>query len=131
MDNQNQKSEQPAANTVAQPAAPALSPLTPAPQPTDKPKLEVSDTVAQSLLMIDGMQDSNKKKLRLPLGLLVSIAVVIVLLFAASYMISSTKPNKNKTNTNGSQSTDSNSVSNQINQDVQSCSNVVNAVSQC
>jgi hypothetical protein len=98
-------------------------------QATTKPQLEVPDTVAQSLLAINGAESQQKTKLRLPIGLLVTIGVVITLLIIASYLLGGVRSAQNPQNTNTS--TSSQNGDSQVNQDVKSCSNIVNAVSEC
>jgi hypothetical protein len=128
MDNQNQQPEVPLSPSTpnTQPATPAQTPTA---QATSKPQIEVSDAVAQSLLALNGVEGKPKTKLKLPIGLLISIAVVVVLAIAASYMLGGLKPAKNHSNT--STSSTSQNGDTQINNDVKSCSNVVNAVSEC
>lgn len=139
MDNQDQ---QPGANSQPvdpQPIAIPTHNMAATPQ-QKKPELNLSDQEAQAILAINNIEASQHRKLKLPIGMLITIAVLIVLVAAASYMLSSLKTGNNTKSANttntGSSSDQSTSatgkgVDNQVNQDVNSCSNVVNALSEC
>jgi hypothetical protein len=109
----------------------------PTSQPTiNRPVLEVPDSVAKSLLEINAAQTSQKHKQKLPIGLIITIGVLVVLVILASILLDGANKSKglgqSGTNTsNQSQSTSSQGSDSQINQDVNSCSNVSTAVSEC
>ena len=102
----------------------------------DKPKAEMSDADVQSLFALNGLQGTPKKKLRLPIGMILTVAVLVILLLVVNYMLGKAKtpqPSNNSANTNTSTSNESPTQQgeDQVNQDVNSCSNIVNAVTKC
>lgn len=105
-----------------------------------KTKLNISDEQAQALLAINNLQRSPPKQhTRAPVGLLITLATIVVLVIVASVILSNIKPGSNTTTTTSGSSTPSSSSSsekndgttNQINQDVNGCSNPLTAISQC
>jgi len=144
MDNRNQKptvhDQRPVRQAVTTPVPkPAI------PSSDNNPKLDISAEQAQALLAINDLQSSHAhhKNPKLPIGLLITLATVVAIVIIASILLSglksrtdSNKPSSSSGESNSSSSnTNNNSASsqtdNQINQDVNSCSNPVTAVSQC
>lgn len=106
----------------------------------DKPKPQFSDSEAQALLSISNLQTDRHPKTKLPLSLLITIAALVVIVIAASYALSALKHGTRANTANSSNSlglpnqsvpSSGKGVSNQINQDVKSCSNPVNASLVC
>lgn len=131
MDTLNQQS-----NAPEQSEAPAVPAAVSVNQPA-KPEPHVSDADAQALLMTSNIQTMHRQKSKRPTMLLITALTLIVLVIAASYALGSLKHGSNSSNSTGgaNQSTSTNSqtqsVTNQVNQDVKSCSNLSTAVSQC
>jgi len=132
--------QQPPVTTEQATPQPSMPPA-PAPVPISsvKPSLEIPDAAAQALLAINNVGSSQKTKLRLPVGMIITIIVLILLVAVASTLVGKTSSSKGSTTTSPQTNTGSSSQSDttenggdkQINQDVNSCSNVVNAVSEC
>ena len=138
MDNQDQM---PVAHVDPTNPEPVASPtqVTAPTNPVTKPKLDIPDDAARSLLTINSAQSSQTAKHRLPIGIIITILVLIALVVISSFAVGKAKPvvnngattSPNSGASDSSGSSDSNSVNNQINQDVKSCTNPVNAVSEC
>ncbi len=102
-------------------------------RPQDGDKKEIPVEAAQALLTISGSGTSQKRRGGMSLGLIISLVTVIVLVVAASYTLSSYKPSKGSSGNNTIQS-DTNAAkgaSNEINQDVNTCSNPAKAAAEC
>jgi hypothetical protein len=120
-----------ATTTQAPPAA--------VPVQTDKPKLEISDEAAQALLAFNGVQSSQKPKAKLPIGIIITILVLVVLVAVSSTLVGKVgskgrakPPTPASTRTpDQSGSNVSQSVGSQVNQDVNQCSNTLDAISEC
>ncbi len=105
-----------------------------------KPMLEVPDKTAQALLMISDAQSNHRSQAKLPVGLLIALVTLVIVVAAASFLLSNIKPGgsskvssspgpaspSSQTNPNSTKN-----ISNQINKDASSCSNLVTALSQC
>lgn len=143
MDNQFQQPnigqpQQPVQQASVQPPAPPVAkPTAPTAQAT-KPTLEVSDQAAQALLAFNNIQSAQPTKLKTHISMLIALGLIVALIIIASFALGSLKPKNNTNNTNTTNSSSSNPTNNaatngdqQINQDVNSCKNVVNAVSEC
>jgi hypothetical protein len=131
--------QQPAANDqqpAPQPQAPP-SPGGAVPQQQNKSSSNLSDADAQALLAIHNLQSSGNlgQKHKSHIGLLVTVITVVILALFASYMLNSLKPGTNAKTSNAGMvqpnGGSTNNTTNQINQDVHSCSNVSTAVSEC
>lgn len=113
--------------------APAVAPV----NQTAKPEPRVTDADVQALLMTSNIQTMHRQKSKRPTMLLITALILVVLVIVASYALGSLKHGASTSNNLGgtSQSSSSNSqtqsVTNQVNQDVKSCSNLSTAVSQC
>ena len=101
----------------------------------DKPQLNLSDKEAQALLALNNVSVKQSRS-KPPLKLLIMIGLLLAFVLIASFMASAFKP-ATKPNSNGlglpNQSNPSNSqgVTNQINRDVKTCSNPLNATLVC
>ncbi|HET9098508.1 MAG TPA: hypothetical protein VFN51_02725 [Candidatus Saccharimonadales bacterium] len=116
-------------------ANPAAEPL---PVESKKPSLNLSDAEAQALLLVNGVQAAQVRHKKLPLGILITVASLIILAVMAALVVSSLKPGggvKSGSSSIGLPNQASPStggdVTNNINQDVQTCSNPVNASLVC
>ena len=125
----------PAENQQPQQPAESKSPATGQP---DGSTLAISDKEAQALLAINHMQAPKVSKIELKTKLLIAVVGLILVAVITSVLLGSVGPGgtPKASNLTGPGSSDSNptsgnGVSNQINQDVKSCSNPVNAVSEC
>jgi len=136
MDDQNQQPSVPAKPVPPQPVV-APAPVALASEQIEKPKLDISDETAQALLVVNNIQAGQRQKSKLPVTLIISIAVVILLAILSSALLGKVKSgastlSSSSTNSGAtSQSGSAASVDKQINQDVNSCTNPVNAVSDC
>jgi cytoskeletal protein RodZ len=138
MDNQNQ---QPLAHTEPASSEPVVAPVRAAVSQAqiEKPKLEISDETAQALLVVNGIQAGQRQKTKLPVTLIISIIIVILLAILSNALLGKVKTNgstsaSKSTNSSSASQSDTapgSSVDNQINHDVNSCANPVNAVSDC
>ena len=99
-----------------------------------KSETNVSDADVKSLLMASDIQILHRPKSKRPTMLIFTAIVLIVLVVAASYILGALK-HGSKVTSGTDQTTSTNSqtqsVTNQVNQDVKSCSDLVTAVSQC
>jgi hypothetical protein len=146
MDNQDKQpplhQQQPVQQVVATPA-----PGTAIPTPNHDPKPNISDKQALAILMINNLDSSHaahaQPKRKVPVSLLITLATAVTIIIVAGAIVGSLKSHTNsKTSSSGStapssSSSDTNSNSptdqtnGQINQDVDSCSNPLTAISQC
>jgi hypothetical protein len=102
-------------------------------------KLNVSDAEADAILQLNGPTINSQPKSSPPIKLLIAALVLIALAVVASYLIGAYSPSKNpsKASSGGiglpTQSNPSNThgVTNQINKDVKTCSNPLNATLVC
>ena len=142
MDEQNQLPNTNSQSVNPQPAAPpATTPSGPASPVAQvaKPELNVSDKEAQALLAINNIGAGQHTKHKLPLGMIITILVLLVLVAFASHMIGDLQSKKTVNTANGmstgspsqTNSSTGQGVDKQVNQDVNNCSNVVNALSEC
>lgn len=123
----------------AQPVTAPVAPVSPAAEVT-KAALSVSDAEAKALLLINNLEASKQSKRKLPLGIIISIVSLIIMAVVVSMLVGSFKSGGNA-GSGGSlggvglpgQSSPStgHDVSNNINQDVKTCSNPVNATLVC
>ena len=127
--NDQQPASQPEATSHLETAPPQLS---------SQPSPGLSDADARALLATHNLQtgSSQLKQSKHHIGLLVTIATLIILALFTSYMLGSlkSKDTSKSTTSNSGQPTagsTNDSTTNQINQDVNSCSNVTTAVSEC
>jgi len=92
---------------------------------------------AQALLAINAAEAKQKDGPKLPMGLIVTVLVLVALVFVASSLIGgmSKKPASKSPSSTGAASSSNTSpsgaTSDQINHDVQSCSNPTTALSEC
>jgi hypothetical protein len=136
MDNQNQK-----ANPTP-PQATSQLPLSPSPINTPNqqttPKAALTESQAESILALNNLQAPKRTTTVLPTKLLIIIGVLITMAILASYLVSSIKPGSSS-HTSGSSlglpaqsdTNTTNGASQQINQDVKTCSNPINAATVC
>lgn len=110
----------------------------PAPSQPVKPKPAITEHEAQALLALNNLQSAPPRKANLPINLVIAMAVLIILAIASSFLLGAFKPGSSKANGSGSiglpnQSPTSTGrgVNRQINQDVKTCSNPVNATLVC
>lgn len=108
------------------------------PQQAKKANISISDADAQALLAIHNLQSSGntQKNNKVHIGLIVTVIALVILALFASYMLNGLKVGNNAKSpaNNAAQSSSgssSDTTTNQINQDVHSCSNVTTAVSEC
>jgi hypothetical protein len=140
VDNKNQQSEAHDQLSVRRAA------ITPVPGPTipnsnNNPKLNIPDEQAQALLTINNLQSSHAKhKSTKPrISLLITLAMVVIIVIIASIVLDSLKSRTNSKTpspnsvvpSSSSSNTNTDSTTKQINQDVNSCTNPLVAVSQC
>lgn len=139
MDSKDQLPTEATHEAKPQPVVPPTQAVTPAAQPA-KPKLDISDGAAQALLMINDLQAKSRPTKKYPTKLLIAAAALILLVVVASILLGTIKSNGASTSSgsgsgiglpNQSDSGTGSNTTNQINQDVNSCSNPVNAVSVC
>jgi len=139
MDSQSSQPVAPNQPTNSQPVAPQTRPAVPVSQST-KPKLHLSDSAAQDLLALHNLQAGRQPKTKFPGKLLMIIAALIALAILTTYLVGVVKPGSSSQSPNSdgglglpsqSNSSNGNGTSNQINQDVKSCSNLVNAATVC
>jgi cytoskeletal protein RodZ len=138
MDNQTQQHLTHTEPADSEPIAERVPTAAPRVQ-TERPKLEVSDETAQALLVVNGTQAGQRQKTKLPVTLIMSIIIVILLAILSNALLGKAKTNgrasTSETTSSGaasqSDTAPGSSVDNQINQDVNSCANPVNAVSDC
>jgi hypothetical protein len=99
------------------------------------PKPALGDGEAQAILAINHLQAPTHTKAKLPTKLLIICAALILLVIVTDFLLGTMKSKNNTGSSVGlpSQSAPAggNSTTNQINQDVQSCSNAVNAATVC
>jgi hypothetical protein len=104
------------------------------------PKADSANIDAQSILTMNNLQASHGIQTKLPKKLVIVIVGLILFAILASFLVSSIKPGTDtqspETNSsfglpNQSNVTTGSGTTNQINQDVKSCSNPVNAVTVC
>jgi hypothetical protein len=105
------------------------------------PKLNLSASEAQSLLALNGLQAPKVNKTQLPTKLIILIAGLIVFAIVTSYLVAAVKPGSNTSSSGAgssllglpkqSNTNSANGTSNQINQDVKTCSDPVNAATVC
>lgn len=139
MENQN-----PQPLTSNQPASPPPvqlppHPTTPAANTTGKPTIKVPDDVAKALLTVNNLQAKPHSEVKIPGKLVFAIAALIVFVLIVTYLLSAIKPGAKSPSSSSSGTGSSslsnpnstNSTSNQINQDVKSCSSLVNATTIC
>jgi len=105
-----------------------------------KRKLDLSESEAQALLTLNKFEADQKPKTHPPLKLLAIAIALIVIAVIAGYAVESAKPGESSNSSNSandvglpnqSPPSSGSGVSNQINQDVKSCSNPVNAALVC
>lgn len=135
MSDQNQQPNLPTLPAAANPIAP-----NDVNNQQAKPKVTMSDKEVQALLAINNLQAKQRPDTKGPNKIIIVALVLILFAILVSYLVGSFKPG------NGSQSTSSggklgfpqqssptteNSATNQVNQDVKSCTNPVNAVTVC
>jgi|HubBroStandDraft_1064217.scaffolds.fasta_scaffold816189_1 hypothetical protein len=138
MDNQNPQPTVPSQLNEGQSVTPQPQTVAPANE-QDKPKLDLSSSEAQSLLVLNNLQTSQQPKTKLPTKLLIVIIALILLVVITSFLVGAFKPGGTPKSSNPGglgipNQSDTNSgsgVSKQINQDVKSCSNPVNAATVC
>jgi hypothetical protein len=139
MDN---KGQQPATTSQTANPQPVVSPpqTVAAANPQDKPKLDISDNEAQAILMINNLQGRQKPKTKPPIKLLIAVLGLILVVVLVSFLLGAFKPGGGTKASNSgsgiglpnqSNPTSGNDVSKQINQDVNTCSNPVNATTVC
>jgi hypothetical protein len=106
----------------------------------DKTEADLTNLDAQSILAMHNLQATHGMQTKLPTKLIVAIVGLIVFAIVASLLVSSIKPGataqSSKTNNsfgipNQANTTTGSGTTNQINQDVKSCSNPVNAATVC
>ena len=96
----------------------------------------MSDKDAQAILALNNLQSNKPIRTKPPIKLLIIAAILIILVVIASYIMSSFKPGTNPAPAGlgfpaqGNPSS-GRGVSKQINQDVKSCSNPLNATLVC
>jgi hypothetical protein len=125
---------------------PAITPTTPfSAQPNpgsqqDKPKIKISDSEAQALLLVQNLQTSQGPKRVLPAKLLIITGILVTLVILASFLLGAIKPSSNSPSTsptsglgipNQTNTYTGSGTSSQINQDVKACANPVNAMTVC
>jgi len=127
--------EKPAAPAGQVPVTP--QPISPAPQTaagapqSDKPELAIPDSAAIDLLKLDNLQAAPHTTHRFPAKIVIAVIVLIILVLAASAAPGLLKT-KQATDTGGQNSgSAADDTSKQINTDVESCINPVNAVTSC
>jgi hypothetical protein len=136
MENQNQQPVTPAPPTITPPVVPP-QPTVPSVNQQQKPTGIQTNGEAQALLAIQNLQASQQtSKSKLPMKLIIACSALIVLLILTSYLLGAVKSKGSGSGSsvglpNQSPTTSGNSTSNQINQDVKTCSNVVNAATVC
>ena len=104
-----------------------------------KAKLNVSDAEADAILQLNGPTINSMPKSSPPIKLLIAALVLITLAVVASYLIGAYSPSKSsaKTSSGGiglptqGNPSSTHGVTNQINKDVKTCSNPLNATLVC
>jgi hypothetical protein len=136
MDNQNPQPITPDRATTKQPVVSQTEAAIPTNQ-QDKPKLDLSSSEAQSLLVLNDLQAGKQPKTKVPIKLVTIITVLIMVAVLASFLLGAFKPGGSSKTSGGvglpSQSDPSSGsgASNQINQDVKACANPLNATTVC
>jgi hypothetical protein len=138
MDNQDQQPPvhtEPVSNQAIAPAAP----ITTTGPRTSQSALDIPDKAAQALLTINGLGSSQKPKIKLSPMLIIAILVLVLLVALSDILLGKAKPSgsipASSSTTSGESSQSDTSANknatNQINQYVNSCTNPVNAASEC
>jgi hypothetical protein len=137
MDNQNQQPTATAQTDNPQSVTPVTQTVAAANQPP-KPTLNLSDSEAQALLTINNLQAAQQPKTHRPRSkLLILAAALIIVAVVVGFLVGAYKPGGSKSPSstfglpNQSEPTSGSETTNQINQDVKSCSNPLNAVTSC
>jgi hypothetical protein len=137
IDSQNQQPIATAQTGGPQSVTPVIQTVMTANQPP-KPTLNLSNSEAQALLTINNLQAAQQPKTHRPHSKLLILAVaLIVVAVVVSFLVGAYKPGGSKSPSstfglpNQSEPTSGSETSSQINQDVKSCSNPLNAVTSC
>jgi hypothetical protein len=136
MENQIQQPIAPTKPTIPPPQVAPEQPV-PSLDHQQKPKGIQTNGEAQALLAIQNLQlGQQRSKSKLPTKLIITCAAVIVLLILTSYLLGVVKSKSNGSSSgvglpSQSNTTNENGTSNQINQDVKTCSNLANAATVC
>lgn len=139
MDHQSQQPVTNAQTTNSRPVEPLAQTVAAANQ-QDKPQLDLSVNQAQALLTINNLQPRQQPKTKLPIKVVIAILGLITLVVLISFALGAFKPGGSLKSSNPAsglgvpnQSDPKNGkdVSNQINQDVNTCSNPLNATTVC
>jgi hypothetical protein len=138
MDNQNQQLTATGQTTNQQSVVPPTQTITVANQLV-KPRLNIFDSEAQSILSINNLQVTQHPKTKAPIKLVIAAMGLIVIVVLVSYLIGSFKPGRGSNSSisgglglpSQSNPTSGSGVSKQINQDVKTCANPLSAATVC